>query len=287
MSRSAMPTRVRLALLTGALVVGTALAPVGTSTELVAPRPANAAVSGMFKVICDFSHRAGDDPIVYPGQPGKAHLHDFFGNRTTDAFSTLASLSRGGTTCGNAHDKAAYWAPVLYQDGRAVTPTQVQAYYRGSNRDPGAIRTFPTGLKMVAGSSMATKPQSVDVAGWTCIDNPPNFSATMPTCKAGQKLRNRIRFPECWDGTHLDSPDHHSHLAYLVNGRCPAGHPVAVPRLDIEVHYGAIPGGASRVRLSSGSWTSLHADFFNAWDATTLQGLVRRCLNTPTKCDIV
>jgi hypothetical protein len=41
-----------------------------------------------FAVRCDFSHRASDDPIVHPGDPGAAHSHDFFGNRSTDAFST-------------------------------------------------------------------------------------------------------------------------------------------------------------------------------------------------------
>ncbi len=33
-----------------------------------------------------------DDPIVHPGHPGAAHMHDFFGSEATDASSTAASL---------------------------------------------------------------------------------------------------------------------------------------------------------------------------------------------------
>jgi hypothetical protein len=76
-------------------------------------------------------------------------------------------------------------------------------------------------------------------------------------------------------------------MAYLNRGSCPASHPVAIPRVDIEVHYGYIPGGPSRVTLSSGSWTSLHGDFWNAWDPATLQGLVNRCLVGTQICGTV
>jgi hypothetical protein len=34
-----------------------------------------------------------DDPIVFPRQPGAAHQHDFFGNTSTNAYSTDASLA--------------------------------------------------------------------------------------------------------------------------------------------------------------------------------------------------
>ncbi len=290
MSRSFGRSSCRAAALSTAVLLAAAVAPVGAAPGVVSPQPAAAAAAGMFKVRCFQSDRAADDPIVYPGKPGAAHLHDFFGNRSTNAYSTLSSLRAAGTNCQNMHDKAAYWAPVLYQDGKAVTPKEVQVYYRASNRDPQAIRNIPAGLKMIAGDPTSTRPQSVDVAGWTCrAGDLPQFQSSMPTCNpaAGDKLRNRIRFPECWDGKHLDSADHRSHLAYLVSGRCPAGHPVALPRVDIEVHYGSIPAGSSRVRLSSGSWTTLHADFFNAWDQDVLGSLIQRCLNGEQICGLV
>ena len=37
------------------------------------------------KIECRASHAAADDPIVFPGRPGAAHLHEFFGNQTTNA----------------------------------------------------------------------------------------------------------------------------------------------------------------------------------------------------------
>ncbi|MGV1009146.1 MAG: DUF1996 domain-containing protein [Dermatophilaceae bacterium] len=253
----------------------------------ISAAPAEAAAKGMFKVVCDFSHSLMDDPIVYPGKPDASHLHEFSGNTTTDANSTLDSLQNGSTTCGNAKDRSAYWAPALYQDGKRVEPKEMQIYYRASNRDAGSINTIPMGLKMIAGNRDATQAQSADIAGWTCTATSPTFTGTIPTCTSGQKLRNRIRFPECWDGKNLDSADHKQHMSYLVGGSCPASHPVAIPRVDIEVHYGYITGGANDVRLSSGSWTSLHGDFWNAWDPATLQALVRKCLVGTQICSTV
>lgn len=278
MRRSTLPRR--------AILLAVALLVTAVVIPASAP-PAEAVAQGMFKVVCPFSHSLPDDPIAFPGKPGASHLHEFTGSTVTNANSTVAELQKGGTTCGNTQDKSAYWAPALYQDGKRVQPVGMQVYYRASNRDTGLIKTIPLGLKMIAGDHDATQPQAADIAGWTCVASPPNFSGTIPTCQAGQKLRNRIRFPECWDGTHLDSADHMSHMAYLVRGSCPASHPVAVPRVDIEVHYGSITGGPSHVRLASGSWTSLHGDFWSAWDPATLQALVSKCLVGRRLCNTV
>lgn len=32
---------------------------------------------GIFRINCDFSHAAYDDPLVFPGQPDRAHYHHF------------------------------------------------------------------------------------------------------------------------------------------------------------------------------------------------------------------
>src|SRR5918999_702294 len=79
---------------------------------------------------CRFSHRAPDDPIVFPGKAGASHDHSFVGNRTTDAFSTYASLRAGGTSCRRQADTAAYWVPTLYQGATAVLPLGATIYYR-------------------------------------------------------------------------------------------------------------------------------------------------------------
>ena len=71
---------------------------------------------------CRFSHRAPDDPIVFPGKLGASHDHTFVGNRTTNASSTFGSLRSGATTCMRTDDTAAYWVPTLYQGANAVVP---------------------------------------------------------------------------------------------------------------------------------------------------------------------
>jgi len=55
-----------------------------------------------FQVNCNVSHRANNDPIVFPNMPGASHNHSFVGNPTTNAATTLNSLNAAGagaTTC--------------------------------------------------------------------------------------------------------------------------------------------------------------------------------------------
>src|SRR5262245_12442502 len=65
--------------------------------------------TGLLVSVCKFPHRSNDDPIVFPGQTGAAHTHDFFGNRSVDANSTVESLMGEPTSCAAAGDTAAYW----------------------------------------------------------------------------------------------------------------------------------------------------------------------------------
>ena len=64
-----------------------------------------------FRATCGSSHRRQDDPIVFQNQPGVSHMHEFFGNRTTNAQSTLTSLRAGTTNCDPVSDKSAYSVP--------------------------------------------------------------------------------------------------------------------------------------------------------------------------------
>lgn len=78
--------------------------------------------SGWF-AYCFFSHTLPDDPIVFPRQPGASHLHDFFGNQTTNANSTLGTMTAGQTVCTTRADTAAYWVPVLSRNGARLIRT--------------------------------------------------------------------------------------------------------------------------------------------------------------------
>jgi hypothetical protein len=52
-----------------------------------------------------------DDPIVYPGAPGMAHHHTFFGNTAVDAFTTPENIrSKGNASCrGGTINLSGYW----------------------------------------------------------------------------------------------------------------------------------------------------------------------------------
>lgn len=240
---------------------------------------------GQFVVECGYSHTAPDDPIVHPGEPGMSHDHDFFGNVTVDAHSTLESLLDGDTTCRNRLDTAAYWAPTLLDDGVPVTPTRSAAYYRAApGVDPTQVVAFPPGFMVVAGDHTATTPQPVDLAGWSCGVTT-RLSAAPPNCPASAPLRAVITFPDCWDGERLDSPDHRSHTANSLDGRCPDSHPVHIPQLTFAITY-PVSGTDHDLTLSSGSVHGLHSDFVNAWDQDELVMRVELCLHRDAVCGL-
>src|SRR5215204_3184690 len=194
-------------------------APAASGQEETSPTGAN------FVVRCGFSHREKVDPIVSPGPPGTPafHMHDFFGNTTTDSDSTLKSLRDAalrrdhGTTCeprpGNTFgDTAAYWIPkVSWKDSRGTTALKaIQGlfYYRVGLKDPAIdVQPQPPGLKIVT-----VVGKNVE---WRCFNG--TWSTTPPTQCSNGKLAVRIKFPDCLDvnanGLPLrDSPDHRSHM---------------------------------------------------------------------------
>jgi Tol biopolymer transport system component len=231
-----------------------------------------------FAVRCGFSHRNQDDPIVYPGQPGRSHDHTFFGNRLTTALSTPASLrAKGQTTCVNRADTSAYWVPTLDVAGRPVEPLALFATYARRTSQP--VDLFPAGLKVIAGDANARRAQSTRVTFWSCAVPRVERSSTIPRCPATRRggLRLHVSFPDCWDGKRLDSADHKSHMAYSSHAACPRSHPVAVPALSLVVHYPL--SGRQDAELASGGQFSGHADFLNAWNQAELASRVKRYLN--------
>jgi Domain of unknown function (DUF1996) len=254
---------------------------------LVAGTPAAARADGIFVADCGLSHRAANDPIVYHGMPGWSHMHDFFGNRSTNASSTRRSLLHRAGNCVPAGDRSAYWTPTLYRQGRALKPVQVQVYYQDFFRY-GRVLPFPPGLRIVAGRPDAMAPQR-GVVRWTCREDQGPGAHQIPSC-GSSFVALRITFPDCWDGRRLDSPDHRSHMAYNRAGGmelgpqgCPSSHPVVVPTLQVNVVY-PIHDGAG-VKLASGPVTTAHADFFNGWRPSILRRRVDDVLNGGKACD--
>ncbi|MEU5178842.1 DUF1996 domain-containing protein [Streptomyces longwoodensis] len=249
-----------------------------------------------FQANCSVTHTAPDDPIVYPGQPGKSHDHTFMGNTSTDANSTTASLTGGATTCKAPADASGYWMPSLYNGDRKILPVGPQTiYYKAGVTDYTSVRPFPKGLRFVVGNPMQTADEFRHhrgfVEGWECGDSYFNtdFPASCPN-RADVQLNIRFQAPSCWDGKYLDTPDHKSHMAYPVvkpgtnDNMCPADHPVALPMIEFKMAF-PVNGDMSQVRLASGRGYSFHYDFFNAWEDRTLKALVDHCIVGGLQCD--
>ncbi len=222
-----------------------------------------------YTIGCRFSHRNNDDPIAFPGQPGRSHSHSYFGNRIVNASTTPASLRGNPTSCADLGDASAYWAPTLLVRGKPVEPILGLAYYVKRTFDP--ISVLPAGLKMIAGNQDARRAQPTSIVGFGCGSvGVSRLYATVPACAARQALVLRVTFPNCWNGKTTDSADHKRHMAYATRGRCPESHPVAVPSVMLAILYPSVPRSA---QLSSGRF-GLHADFMNGWDQDTLAGQV-------------
>jgi hypothetical protein len=322
-------------------VVGLLVMPASSSAE-----------EGYFNAPCRFSHRAADDPIVFPGKAGASHMHDFLGNSSTSFRSTPGSLRAAPTLCSRAADKSAWWVPTLYENGVALSPEVASTYYRNGGRDPATIEPFPFGLRVISGNSRSTGPQDEDLVRWECgqdsdmvladptagffrrqarrratmarlnkalrahrralrggagpkasrkhakailqlrrkrnrLNQKPVLYGNLPLCPPGEVVNLSIAFPDCWDGTRLDSPDHQAHMTFHVHrgegpAICPSTHPHAVPAVTLHLRYPTRGGPA--VQLASGFEYTAHADFFNAWDPGGLADLVTNCIKAGVGC---
>jgi Domain of unknown function (DUF1996) len=247
---------------------------------------------GSLRVECRLSHQARVDPIVTPG--GVAHhMHDVFGNVSTAADSTYDSMRAAATTCSARGDRAGYWSPALVApDGTFVQPERAIFYYRNRPAEYGPTRPFPPDFRMIAGG-----PEAFPNAYWTCDGEKDTALSTrrdfIPNCGAGGKIKLHVFFPSCWDGVRLDSRDHRSHVAYgqdsdgLLDATnpdlCPRSHPVKIPQLDYRVLFPVSNG--RRHKLADGSVVP-HADFWNTWVQSELDGWVQKCLWGGISCKL-
>jgi hypothetical protein len=129
---------------------------------------------GKLRFLCGPSHLNYDDPIIYPGQQGAAHLHHYFGNTLTDYTSDYESLrtTGSGTCSGGPLNRTGYWHPAMIKPASAgfpipkvVKPVYTQMYYHNEPREledtlsanPAyphttfAQRPLPNGLQLITG----------------------------------------------------------------------------------------------------------------------------------------
>ncbi|WP_433832991.1 DUF1996 domain-containing protein [Actinoplanes sp. CA-015351] len=253
-----------------------------------------------FRADCEYSHRLPDDPIVVPGLPGASHMHSFVGNKAVDAGTTAGDLMKfTATTCEPAVDHSAYWVPTLYEAGtrKPVETTGFRIYYRSIRDNSTGIMPTPNGLRMIAGDATKRVPTPRgaqgqfycafygpgDVDGYARSDN-----GNWPICGKPASLHFMLQFPDCWDGKHLDSPNHKDHVAFGTNEGCPAAHPVRIPALTFDIAYGAT-GSKAGYYLSSDpagkSASSMHGDAFLMWSSEAMNQRVKNCIAQRRTCN--
>jgi len=312
------PTLVGLAPIASNFDFNTALVTTGTIPASGAPD-----IVGAFRFICGAGQLSYDDPILYPGQPGKSHLHQFYGNVAANASSTYSSLRAGGdSTCnwtgtGQAANRSAYWMPAMLDGkGNVVRPDYVSIYYKQRPQsdptvtDPtnpkylGKAVQLPNGIKFIFGWDPTGINQIKTGGAWFNCQGPsakPGHYATLTdalaNCPAGNQLGAVIEAPECWDGKNLDSPDHRSHVAYASYGtwgylKCPSTHPYNIPTFTMGAWYTVAAGDTTSLwELSSDMMApgqpkghTFHADFFMAWDPTVHDMWYANCIQKLLTC---
>jgi hypothetical protein len=145
---------------------------------------------------------------------------------------------------------------------------------------------FPAGLRMLAGNtSRRTLDKSDPWQAAILFENGNDGEVYgIPKTLDGGRLSGHVRFPSCWDGKHIDSADHQSHVAYPTDtqgGMCPKSHPVAMINIGAEFGWDlqGITDPASIV-FSNGDTTGygFHGDFFMGWEnRTALQSSFANC----------
>ena len=249
---------------------------------------------GQFRVACEYSHFGYDDPIIFPGEPGRSHLHMFFGNTITDAFTTEEQLldSGGGTCSGFELNRSAYWTPALLDgQGNLVVPDSIILYYK--TKFPDAVTGMPQGLQMLAGNTQSESFEHDQFLYWSCGSNGNAYNLTnrIPDC-GGDIINASVQFPNCWDGVNLGASDFTSHTTYADDvSPCPASHPVRLPQISILLYY---PGTDSvdGWHISSDETDgfngppggTLHADWWGAWNDETMDLWINGCMRASRNC---
>jgi hypothetical protein len=266
----------------------------------VDPVPAGVGNLPEFRADCQYSHSLADDPIVFPGLPGASHMHSFVGNNATAAGTAAEDLAKyTATTCKPVQDHSAYWVPTLYDNatGKAVETTGFRVYYRSLQNNASGQMPMPNGLRMIAGDAKKSVPTPRGAQGqFYCAFYGPgdidgvarSTNGNWPICGGTATLHFILQFPDCWDGEHLDSPNHKDHMAFGSGNACPAGHPVKIPAIAFDIAYGA-KGTPDGYYLSSDkagkSASSMHGDAFVMWDVDTMNKRTKDCVAQRRTCD--
>jgi hypothetical protein len=293
-------------------LIAACLLPAAGARDLLFPTDRRVGLERLaFRSHCEPLVHVRLDPIIHAQRPAVSqHVHTVTGARS---FGPLVNDDSDfdpalQTTCNVAQDMSMYWAPSLYyRDPRTKVMTIVATshthYYTGIGdgyiKRGHKLHVFPRGLRYIMGDNSDRTPSlGPDRASWHClVDHPgekslflsdPKYAGLPPrTARDGRECvswQANFKFPNCWDGVSLDSPDHKAHMAYMLDfSACPKSHPILVPQLlfQVEIHLDDIPKTArsSDFVLANGDATmaSFHADYISGVDETAFKGFMESC----------
>lgn len=277
-----------------------------------------------FRTRVAWTHYSYNDPIVFPGKEGAAHLHLFFGNALVDHNTTTENIRTNckSAAAGGTANCSGYWIPALLNAQKNVIPPDFSLWYYKAGyalTDPRNVAVPPVGLKIVQGEASASpsnpqtnsgNPLSGDLGkerileegdrgsffNWNCGDTYLKGKPYIPQdCSPGSVLTLSLSFPLCWNGRDLDSADHLSHMANPNNGECPTSHSVPLPTLSLNIEWVVPAEGTKGWHLSSDMYTisdqtpggySTHADWFNGWDTTVFERFNNNCNRALRDCGV-
>ncbi|MFK7992527.1 MAG: DUF1996 domain-containing protein [Granulosicoccus sp.] len=270
---------------------------------------------GQFRISCEFSHFAYDDPLVFPDAPGASHLHMFWGNTDVNAFSTYDTLfNSGSSTCnGQELNRTGYWAPAMFDaQGNVRIPSRVIVYYKGYGAGRDNADVYPPGAAMIATTNYHSAPPEGDTNpsefSFMCTNQfrgarGPGSNSTIPVC--GDKpfenvLEMRVKFPTCWNRQDASNPGN-----WFIGSNGWGGNvcndSYTTPNIDYiivypydddettEGWYLASDVNMQTLQLDKTPGSTIHADWWGGWNPAINKEWIDNCTTyfipgVPTGC---